>query len=89
MGVSHMTREHLHNKALILKLPIIFVISKIDLCPDNVMVNTLKDLTEILKRYKCNKKILEINDNNKEELYNFRSNNVLPVDDQSFKYKWT
>lgn len=78
MGVSHMTREHL-LLALILKLPIIFVISKIDLCPDSVMVNTLKDLSEILKRYKCNKKILEVTENNKDELYNFRENNIYPM----------
>jgi small GTP-binding protein len=78
MGVSHMTREHL-LLALILKLPIIFVISKIDLCPDSIMINTLKDLSEILKRYKCNKKIVEIEENNKEELYNFRNNNVFPL----------
>ena len=63
MGVSHMTREHL-LLALILKLPIIFVISKIDLCPEEVLNNTLKDLNAILKRYKCNKTIVELNEEN-------------------------
>ena len=78
MGVSLMTKEHL-LLALILKLPIIFVISKIDLCPDTVMKNTLKDLYEILSRYKCNKKIVEIQDNNIEYLYNFKNNNEFPL----------
>lgn len=78
MGVSHMTKEHL-LLALILKLPIIFVISKIDLCPNSVLKNTLKDLYEILKKYRCNKKIVELNEDNKQELYNFREKNVLPL----------
>lgn len=78
MGVSHMTREHL-LLALILKLPFIFVISKIDLCPDNILKNTIKDLYDILKKYKCNKKIIELENNNKEELYNFRNNNIVPL----------
>lgn len=78
MGVSHMTREHL-LLALILKLPIIFVVSKIDLCPDNVMKNTLRDLYEIMKRYKCSKKIVEICDENMNEYYDFKDNNVFPL----------
>jgi small GTP-binding protein len=78
MGVSHMTREHL-LLALILKLPIIFVISKIDLCPDEVLKNTLKDLNAILKRYKCTKEIVELNDTNKSDYYDLNSMKSFPI----------
>ena len=35
MGVNNMTREHF-NLARVLQLPIIFVINKIDICPENI-----------------------------------------------------
>ena len=47
MGVSKMTKEHF-NIAKILNKPIIIVITKIDLCPDHVLNNTINDLKEIL-----------------------------------------
>jgi small GTP-binding protein len=78
MGVSHMTREHL-LLALILKIPIIFVISKIDLCPEEILQNTLKDINIILKRYKCNKNIVELTEENKHKLYNLHQNNIYPI----------
>jgi len=78
MGVSHMTREHL-LLALILKLPIIFVISKIDLCPDEVLRNTLRDLNAILKRYKCNKEIVELNEENMNNYLDLHSSKIFPI----------
>ena len=78
MGVSHMTREHL-LLALILKIPIIFVISKIDLCPEEILQNTLKDINVILKRYKCSNNIVELTEDNKIELYDLHNNNIYPI----------
>ena len=78
MGVSHMTREHL-LLSLVLKIPIIFVISKIDLCPESVLENTLKDLNEILKRYKCNKKIVELDESNILKYNNLEKSNIYPI----------
>ena len=48
MGVSRITKEHL-GIALALKIPIIVVITKIDLSPPDVTQNTLKTITNILK----------------------------------------
>ena len=73
-----MTREHL-LLALILKLPIIFVISKIDLCPDEVLKNTLKDLNAILKRYKCNKTNVELNEENMNNYLDIHSSKIFPI----------
>ena len=78
MGVSHMTREHL-LLALILKIPIIFVISKIDLCPEEILQNTLRDINVILKRYKCSNNIVELTEDNKIELYDLHNNNIYPI----------
>ena len=73
MGVSVMTREHL-LLALILKIPIIFVISKIDICPKNVLEETLKDLKKILKRYRCDREIIELTDTSYNSLIDICSN---------------
>lgn len=43
-----MTKEHL-SLSLALKIPLIVVITKIDLCPENVLKNTLKDIQQLLK----------------------------------------
>jgi GTPase len=48
MGVTRMTKEHL-GIAIALKIPIIIVITKIDMCPENVKKQTLTDLYQILK----------------------------------------
>jgi GTPase len=51
MGVSLMTREHL-LLTFILKIPFIVVITKTDLAPENVLENTLNDITKVIKKYK-------------------------------------
>mmetsp|Transcript_45150 Transcript_45150/g.113152 ORF Transcript_45150/g.113152 Transcript_45150/m.113152 type:complete len:632 (-) Transcript_45150:431-2326(-) len=48
MGVLRMTREHL-GVALALKLPLIFVVTKIDMCPPNILQQTIDDLSKILR----------------------------------------
>jgi small GTP-binding protein len=78
MGVSHMTQEHL-LLALIMKIPIIFVVSKIDLCPDEILKHTLRDLSNVLKRYKCNKKIIELTEDNKIDLYDLHNADYYPI----------
>jgi len=48
MGVTRMTKEHL-GIALALKIPVVVVITKIDMCPENVLKQTLTDIQKILK----------------------------------------
>jgi elongation factor 1-alpha len=48
MGINKMTKEHL-GIMLYLKLPIIVVITKIDICPDNIYEKTKNNLRKILK----------------------------------------
>lgn len=48
MGITRMTKEHL-GIALALKLPVCIVITKIDICPPNILQQTLKQLQKILK----------------------------------------
>ena len=49
MGILRMTIEHL-ILCLSLNLPTFIVISKIDICPENVRENTIKELTKTIKR---------------------------------------
>ena len=49
MGVLRMTREHLGIiKAL--KLPFFVVITKIDICPPNVLERTQREISKIINR---------------------------------------
>jgi len=48
MGVTRMTKEHL-GIALALRLPVIVVVTKIDICPDEVRQQTMKQINKILK----------------------------------------
>mmetsp|Transcript_28154 Transcript_28154/g.57670 ORF Transcript_28154/g.57670 Transcript_28154/m.57670 type:complete len:588 (+) Transcript_28154:145-1908(+) len=48
MGVQRMTREHL-GVALALKCATFFVVTKIDMCPQHVLQNTLNELIRIIK----------------------------------------
>jgi GTPase len=48
MGVTRMTKEHL-GLALALKIPIIIIVTKIDICPENILKQTLDDIQRILK----------------------------------------
>jgi GTPase len=52
MGVSRMTKEHL-GISLALKVPIFIVITKIDICPQNVYEETKGTLIKILKSPGC------------------------------------
>ncbi|KAI9184300.1 hypothetical protein H9P43_003353 [Blastocladiella emersonii ATCC 22665] len=54
MGVIGMTKEHL-GLSLALNLPVMVVVSKVDMCPANVLEATLKQLLKILKSPGCRK----------------------------------
>ena len=54
MGVVGMTKEHL-GIALALKVPVIVVITKIDICPEHILHQTIDNLTKILKLPGSNK----------------------------------
>ena len=47
MGVSSMTKEHF-NIAIMLNKPIIIVITKLDICPEHILDNTISDIRNIL-----------------------------------------
>lgn len=49
-----MTKEHL-GLALALQVPVFVVVTKIDMCPENVLEDTLKLLQRILKSPGCRK----------------------------------
>ncbi|NHK32240.1 MAG: elongation factor 1-alpha [Asgard group archaeon] len=48
MGIVGMTKEHL-GIALALKVPIIVVITKVDICPEHILNQTLDNLNKLLK----------------------------------------
>ena len=49
-----MTKEHL-GLALALQVPVFIAVTKIDMCPPNILESTLKQLTKILKSSGCRK----------------------------------
>ncbi|KAI9334433.1 P-loop containing nucleoside triphosphate hydrolase protein [Obelidium mucronatum] len=53
-GIIGMTKEHL-GLALALNVPVYICITKIDMCPPNVLEGTIKQLTKILKSSGCRK----------------------------------
>lgn len=55
-----MTKEHL-GLALALQVPVFIVITKIDMCPSNVLESTILHLTKILKSSGCRKIPMFIN----------------------------
>lgn len=53
-GIVGTTKEHL-GLALALSVPVFVVITKIDMCPSNVLQNNLQMLKKILKSPGCRK----------------------------------
>ena len=54
MGLVGTTREHL-GLALALSVPVFVVLTKVDLCPPNVLDETIRTLTRLLKSPSCRK----------------------------------
>lgn len=59
MGVSKMTKEHL-GISLALKIPFLVIVTKIDICPDNVRTETVNLLKKIIRGPAVNKMPIEI-----------------------------
>jgi len=55
MGISRMTKEHL-GITLALKIPFFIVLTKVDMCPENIFKETMDNLMKILKSGGCNRK---------------------------------
>ncbi|XP_077979882.1 GTP-binding protein 1-like [Glandiceps talaboti] len=79
-GIVGMTKEHL-GLALALSVPVFVVVTKIDMCPPNVLQETLKLLQRILKSPGCRK--IPVLVNNTDDVVvtatNFSSERVCPI----------
>lgn len=74
MGVNNMTREHF-NLARVLQLPILFVINKIDICPENIINETVKNLKKLVNSKAGGMKKIEIIENS--EMNEDKNNEIL------------
>jgi len=61
MGVSKMTKEHL-GITLALKIPFFIVVAKIDICPENILAETVSQVKKILKSSAVSRVPIEIKD---------------------------
>lgn len=79
-GVIGMTKEHL-GLALALNVPVFVVITKIDMCPPNVLQETIKLLNKILKSPGCRKipVLVQSMDDVVVTATNFTSERMCPV----------
>lgn len=79
-GIIGMTKEHL-GLALALNVPVFVVVTKIDMCPPNVLQDTITLLTRVLKSPGCRKIPMMIQ--NKDDVVvsasNFVSERVCPI----------
>ena len=62
MGINHITKEHF-SLASALNLPIILVINKIDLAPENILNNTYRELKKLIKLKTGGRKHLTVIEN--------------------------
>lgn len=79
-GIIGTTKEHL-GLALALNVPVFVVVTKIDMCPENVLQETLKLLLKILKSPGCRKipVLVSDEDNVVTTANNFTSERVCPI----------
>lgn len=54
MGIVGMTKEHL-GISLALRVPVFIVVTKIDMCPSNILKETIQQLKKVLKSPGCKK----------------------------------
>ncbi|CAF0880934.1 unnamed protein product [Brachionus calyciflorus] len=80
MGAIGMTKEHL-GLALALNVPVFIVLTKIDMCPPNVLQDTIKVLLKILKSPGCRKLpyLIENHDDVVTCAKNFTSERLCPI----------
>lgn len=79
-GVVGMTKEHL-GLALALNVPVFVVVTKIDMCPANILQETMKLLCRILKSPGCRKipVIVSSSDDVVVSATNFTSERICPI----------
>jgi len=79
-GIVGMTKEHL-GLALALNVPVFVAVTKIDMCPPNVLQETMKLLCRILKSPGCRK--IPVIVSNKDDVIvsatNFSSERICPI----------
>uniref|UniRef100_A0AAR2KL00 GTP-binding protein 1 n=1 Tax=Pygocentrus nattereri TaxID=42514 RepID=A0AAR2KL00_PYGNA len=79
-GIIGMTKEHL-GLALALNVPVFVVVTKIDMCPANILQETLKLLQRLLKSPGCRKIpiLVQNNDDVIVTASNFSSERMCPI----------
>lgn len=79
-GVIGMTKEHL-GLALALSVPVFVVVTKIDMCPANILQETMKLLVRILKSPGCRKipVVVSTQDDVITSATNFSSERICPI----------
>ncbi|KAL7823081.1 hypothetical protein AOLI_G00330800 [Acnodon oligacanthus] len=79
-GIIGMTKEHL-GLALALNVPVFVVVTKIDMCPTNILQETLKLLQRLLKSPGCRKipVLVQNNDDVIVTASNFSSERMCPI----------
>ena len=80
MGVQRMTKEHL-GIALALKVPIIIVITKIDIAPQDIYKQTLDYIIKVLKSTGANKMPVIVREKDDVSIYaeNIASDRISPI----------
>jgi len=80
MGFIGMTKEHL-GITLALKMPAMIVVTKVDMCPPNVLADTLAQIKRIAKAPGCRKLpfIIRNMDDVVVSVRNFASDKLLPI----------
>tara|TARA_Y100000590_G_scaffold44185_1_gene47036 strand:- start:3145 stop:4860 length:1716 start_codon:yes stop_codon:yes gene_type:complete len=84
MGVLRMTKEHI-GILVGLEIPFFIILTKIDMCPENVRENTIKDINTIFERFSKIKKMnikkqpIIITDENYTYNYNINEIPIFPL----------
>lgn len=79
MGVTRMVKEHV-SVVTSMKIPIYVVITKLDLAPDNILQETLENITKLVqktKRYQMTQLIENIDQVN--QMINFNEKNIFDI----------
>tara|TARA_Y100000994_G_scaffold236541_1_gene227252 strand:+ start:2501 stop:3880 length:1380 start_codon:yes stop_codon:yes gene_type:complete len=89
MGINKITKEHFLI-ARMLKIPIIIVITKVDICPENILNQTIKNIQQFITTKINKNKLLNIEIDNDEKLFIIKQfdnykNNIVPSDDEYLK----
>ena len=84
MGINNITKEHF-NLASVLQIPIIFILNKIDLCPEEILYNTYDNLKKIVYNKSVKKNTISIiNDTIENALLN--NKNIYEINKTEYNY---